>query len=1471
MTRKYFALIYILLLGVKVHAQTPDDATAPATPSTLTTYNLENYNSLNTSPIKLNYVRNYAPLIRISGIDSYNVYKTRVSTIYQNGWGNPIEIVKRGGAGYGDVITPIDQRSSMTRYTFLPYTGDQSGGFRFNPFNDQHSYFTASTHANHNEQGFSFSTNQTILSSNFVINKSCSPGLSLSGGGNGTTNVTAYNLTADGLIYKLDINAGYAHVAGTYPENEIAIKETVGQHGQIREYYDRNQRLIAKKVNTGSQWSTTYYVYKDNGKLAWILPPAVWNTVTGLGWTLAWPQSDMCYYYEYNEYGHMTRKHVPDQSGDYYSVFDKMHRSVLQQTPLLKSQNKWSYSIFDAQNRIRFSGITTSTNTPAQWATALGTTPTAGTLLDYLKNGFKGTYPGTLTSTDINIVNYYDDYSSLPSPLSSRSPVTTYNGDLFVGAGFEWHLAKKDWAYGQLIATRTRVLDPTNTNLWVNTVYFYDEFDRLVQTHTLNPWNTTDWDINVKQYSFSGNIVLDINETHSWSTAKKTTTLVKTWFDYHSTTNRLMAVKQKVDANAWRDIASYAYDDQGRVLNKLIGGVENQNYSYNIRGQLTSINDNHVKSDANNTRMTYGEDLAYDYGFSNKRYDGSIAGFIWRGSGVTLPRAYGYTYDYSSRITDANFTRRLVNYNISPVPPSPIWKNDSVDYSVSGITYDANGNMTAMKQRGTSSSGPADIDNLIYHYSTNTNRLDSIRDIATYHITNNDFLDGNVGSTDYNYDADGNMTQDKNKGITNITYNYMDLATMVRVGASNTINNIYDASGNQLQKTIKEGAVTNVYRYWGQYVYRNDSLLYILNDEGRTRYIASNNSIAMDFFIKDHLGNVRTEVNSELSDFADANVNTATLMPGGVNPTHEYQLTFEVLSANTESALFTNVDSMRQASPLGNPTDLMSGVLKGDDPAKRIGAAIVLHGMTGDAITFKAYGYYASDDSSDMHTYSLPENMMSSLLSTLQGGTNGLDYGDQGSIPGINTSVLTSLVNTTNYNVYEGLKNSITDPAYPRTYLNLLVFDELMNLIPAQCNVVQLKGSANSWNLMDGNSVYMQQPGYAVIYLSNESKNKSYVDNEHIYTVIGHLLDEKNYYPHGLHIDNGIVTTFEKNNYLYQTKKLQPELGLNLYDFHARQYDAQIGRFWGIDPMDQFPSGYTGMANDPANSIDPTGMKGVRSQTQLMHDNQSPRGDETWDNYGASHGRGTAVAYNTEDLDESGFIDDGDGGGGGGELSFWGGTGGYSSEDLATEDPTRVYNESGENVKNIDDGLNVIVIVPDQYSNLAASCNSLSSLTFFGTAYDMDGVDKLGSSVDIATTFDHNDIASFWKFQVDGKSFPTLHSEMNVELKMIDGMVRTVGSPQTGIHDAVNADGYFTYSAHSHTMEGSNFSYLGKGTVGGGSVMFGPSTSGRGFIGSGDMNKATGNLFRNIIVTPNNYYFYNSNNYIQVPRNPYTK
>ena len=43
------------------------------------------------------------------------------------------------------------------------------------------------------------------------------------------------------------------------------------------------------------------------------------------------------------------------------------------------------------------------------------------------------------------------------------------------------------------------------------------------------------------------------------------------------------------------------------------------------------------------------------------------------------------------------------------------------------------------------------------------------------------------------------------------------------------------------------------------------------------------------------------------------------------------------------------------------------------------------------------------------------------------------------------------------------------------------------------------------------------------------------------------------------------------------------------YDFGARMYSAEIGRWMAADPADQFMSPYVGIGNDPVNGYDPDG------------------------------------------------------------------------------------------------------------------------------------------------------------------------------------------------------------------------------------------------------------------------------------------
>ena len=69
----------------------------------------------------------------------------------------------------------------------------------------------------------------------------------------------------------------------------------------------------------------------------------------------------------------------------------------------------------------------------------------------------------------------------------------------------------------------------------------------------------------------------------------------------------------------------------------------------------------------------------------------------------------------------------------------------------------------------------------------------------------------------------------------------------------------------------------------------------------------------------------------------------------------------------------------------------------------------------------------------------------------------------------------------------------------------------------------------------------------------------------------------------------------EKNNYLYNGKELQEDFGLDWYDYGARFYDAQLGRFVCLDPIsDEFYSlsPYNYASNNPVTNIDLWGLQG---------------------------------------------------------------------------------------------------------------------------------------------------------------------------------------------------------------------------------------------------------------------------------------
>ncbi|MBQ0738834.1 TNT domain-containing protein [Aquimarina celericrescens] len=143
------------------------------------------------------------------------------------------------------------------------------------------------------------------------------------------------------------------------------------------------------------------------------------------------------------------------------------------------------------------------------------------------------------------------------------------------------------------------------------------------------------------------------------------------------------------------------------------------------------------------------------------------------------------------------------------------------------------GNLQSLTRNGwQNSSSYTNLDVLSYQYTASSNKLLSVTDSGnkTY-----GFKDRNISGNDYAYDINGNLIQDKNKGITSVSYNYFNFPTRIHVtnpDHDGNVQYIYDANGVKLKKTAIDRGTTNILEYNGNFVYENGSLKSITHPEG---------------------------------------------------------------------------------------------------------------------------------------------------------------------------------------------------------------------------------------------------------------------------------------------------------------------------------------------------------------------------------------------------------------------------------------------------------------------------------------------------------------------------------------------------------------------------------------------------------------------------------------------------------------
>ncbi|MEW7291262.1 DUF6443 domain-containing protein [Aquimarina sp. 2304DJ70-9] len=632
-----------------------------------------------------------------------------------------------------------------------------------------------------------------------------------------------------------DYVAGRLYVTITKDENWQSSQAHPNDH-TTKEYKDKLGRVVLKRAYNENIAHDTYYVYDDFGNLTYVIPPKV-TIADGVSNN---ELTELCYQYRYDYRNRLIEKKIPgkgDASTWESIVYNRVDQPILTQDPNQKANNEWLFTKYDVFGRVAYTGKITDNrdrktiqdeaiaHNGAHWVKRSLARNIGGTTVYYTKNGYVN-----VDNSEVLTISYYDDYEVSLWGLSAP-PVTIF---------------------GQEVSTQTKSL-PTislvkvlGTDQWIKSATWYDKKGRPIYAASKN-WYLNTTDVVETKLDFVGK-VFETKTTHTKDSNAPIVTVDKFEYDHMG---RVLSQTQKINNQDNEQIAANVYDELGQLISKKVGGtvianaseaispLQTVNYKYNVRGWLKGIND----------ITTLGNDLfafGIDYNAGTiPLYNGNISKTTWQTANDNVTRSYDYTYDALNRITSG-------------------LSNDG-NYDLSNVSYDKMGNIMSLTRNGFQNvSIYTNMDILDYDYDDGNKLLTVIDDgNATF-----GFKDGTNTNDDFDYDANGNMTIDRNKGITGITYNHLNLPTTVAISnteGTGTISYIYDATGAKLKKIVTEGSSVTT-EYAGNYVYKNGNLEFFNHPEGIVEKEADGYKYVYHF--KDHLDNVRLSYSDKNMDGA---------------------------------------------------------------------------------------------------------------------------------------------------------------------------------------------------------------------------------------------------------------------------------------------------------------------------------------------------------------------------------------------------------------------------------------------------------------------------------------------------------------------------------------------------------------------------------------------------------------------------
>ncbi|MDW3195478.1 MAG: DUF6443 domain-containing protein [Cytophagales bacterium] len=675
---------------------------------------------------------------------------------------------------------------------------------------------------------------------------------------------------------------------GNYPANELRGMLTTDEDGKMMlEYTNKTGQVVCKINAVGTTDETyTYYVFDDYNLLTFVIPPQAVAEI-GTNWSLLNDnnfRSKWLFRYQYDNRNRMIEKQVPGAE-KIEMVYDKRDRLVFtldgnrRNVPVISGtttsgsvqyvesgtlvvesyqgknyvrapgakilfkkpnfsaskadnfsatkstsqatyEHQWLYTKYDELNRPVMTGIKSMTQNRSELQA----------IIDGNNNyDFGVAYIGNVSGN----VHGYDD-TSYPQASGTEVLTVTYYDKYDFITDFSW---RSDYSYanhypsvkGLVTGGLTKLLKESPVK-HLKSVAYYDDRLRSKATITENYFGDADQVVITYRNKVSP-LVKRSSTLHRNGTS---TTTIEENFTYDHR-DRLLIHTHEIVGHGTKPLASHTYNAIGQLIEKDLhddgSPAQSVDYRYNERGWLTTINGGANDFDDPSTDQ-FGMELKYNDA-SSGNFNGNISQMLWKakGGGVTeATQNYQYSYDNLNRLKLANYT-------------------GVGNYDVSGITYDKNGNLQTL-QRNT-------IDNLGYDYIGN--QLTRVED-ATNNTQGFMNVSSSVGTEEYKYDKNGNMTSDSNKGITNIQYNYLNLPQRVTMNTGQSINYTYDATGVKHLKTFngKEWTYDGVFHYEKEPSEGSAQLEFILHAEGRA--LRNQSSWNYHYNVADHLGNIRVTV-----------------------------------------------------------------------------------------------------------------------------------------------------------------------------------------------------------------------------------------------------------------------------------------------------------------------------------------------------------------------------------------------------------------------------------------------------------------------------------------------------------------------------------------------------------------------------------------------------------------------------------